>query len=300
MPLTVVTLSKVPNSLRGDLSKWMQEIADGVYVGNFNSKVRENLWKRICDNVLNGEATLSYACRNEIGYSFETLNTKREVIDYDGLPLVLIPKIKQKEAAAGLGFSNAAKFRKIKKYANRSIPESIKGYVIIDIETTGLSEKDDEIIELGAVKVTEKTTETFHKLLKPKNQISEFIEKMTGIDNEMVKDADSLSDVLPEFEYFIKDQIIVGYNVNFDIGFINEALRKNERKILQNTCVHDLLEDVRIDRKGLPNYRLQTVIEAYEIEKEIPHRALEDALVIYELSKKVNVFQKYLKEKHCI
>lgn len=47
MPFTVVTLKSVPPSLRGDLTKWMQEIATGVYIGNFNSKIREKLWNRI-------------------------------------------------------------------------------------------------------------------------------------------------------------------------------------------------------------------------------------------------------------
>ena len=46
MPFTVITLKKVPDSLRGDLTRWMQEIATGVYVGSYNSKVREYLWKR--------------------------------------------------------------------------------------------------------------------------------------------------------------------------------------------------------------------------------------------------------------
>ena len=44
MPFTVITLKSSPSSLRGDLTKWMQEIATGVYVGNFNKKVREELW----------------------------------------------------------------------------------------------------------------------------------------------------------------------------------------------------------------------------------------------------------------
>lgn len=44
MPLAVITIKNSPNSLRGDLTKWMQEIATGVYVGNFNSKIREELW----------------------------------------------------------------------------------------------------------------------------------------------------------------------------------------------------------------------------------------------------------------
>ena len=84
--------------------------------------------------------------------------------------------------------------------------------------------------------------------------------------------------------------------MDFDIRFINEALRKAGRSILSND-VHDLLADVRKDRKGLPNYKLQTVVQAYGIEKQIPHRALEDALILYELSQKVNEFHTYLKGK---
>ena len=67
MPMTVVTLTNVPNSLRGDLTKWLQEISTGVYVGNINARIREELWKRIVDNIGQGQATMSYARRNEIG-----------------------------------------------------------------------------------------------------------------------------------------------------------------------------------------------------------------------------------------
>ena len=77
MPLTVMTLKKVPVSLRGDLTKWMQEIATGVYIGNFNSKVREKLWERVKENVKDGEATMSYAY--PVSYTHLTLPTKRIV-----------------------------------------------------------------------------------------------------------------------------------------------------------------------------------------------------------------------------
>ena len=77
--MTVITLSKVSNSLKGDLSKWMQEIATGVYIGNFNSKVRDKLWERIQDAVGTGEATISYPTRNEIGYTFLTVNSRRDI-----------------------------------------------------------------------------------------------------------------------------------------------------------------------------------------------------------------------------
>lgn len=60
MPLTVITMTNCPLSLRGDLTKWMQEIATGVYVGNFNSRVREELWKRIEDSVGNGANELFF------------------------------------------------------------------------------------------------------------------------------------------------------------------------------------------------------------------------------------------------
>ena len=66
MPFTVITMKKVPNSLRGDLTRWMQELATGVYVGNFNSRVREYLWKRVSDAVGQGEASMCFASRNEI------------------------------------------------------------------------------------------------------------------------------------------------------------------------------------------------------------------------------------------
>ena len=80
MPLTVITIKNVPQSLRGDLTKWMQEIATGVYVGNFNVKVRENLWNRVKDSVKCGEATISFSYRNEIGYNFDTINANLENI----------------------------------------------------------------------------------------------------------------------------------------------------------------------------------------------------------------------------
>ena len=56
--MIVITLSKVPPSLRGDLTKWFQEVQTGVYVGNINARVRDALWERIQKNIgVNGEAT---------------------------------------------------------------------------------------------------------------------------------------------------------------------------------------------------------------------------------------------------
>lgn len=133
MPMTVVTLSRCPASLRGDLTKWMQEVATGVYVGNFNSRVREQLWERITQSAGSGAVTMSFAAQNEIGYDFKLKNAQREVIYESGIPLVYIPspvvcvsKDGSGDAGAGdsadatrYGFSKAARFRKARKYSSK-------------------------------------------------------------------------------------------------------------------------------------------------------------------------------------
>ncbi|EPI57186.1 type I-E CRISPR-associated endoribonuclease Cas2e [Gardnerella vaginalis] len=120
MPLTVITMTNCPLSLRGDLTKWMQEIATGVYVGNFNSRVREELWKRIEDSVGNGAVTMSFSSRNEIGYDFKTIHSHREVVYSDGLPLVRIPTVDTLENDIKHGFSDAAHFHNARKFSNVS------------------------------------------------------------------------------------------------------------------------------------------------------------------------------------
>lgn len=120
MPLTVITMTNCPLSLRGDLTKWMQEIASGVYVGNFNSRVREELWKRIEDSVGNGAVTMSFSSRNEIGYDFKTIHSHREVVYSDGLPLVRIPSNDITEGDIKHGFSDAAHFHNARKFSNVS------------------------------------------------------------------------------------------------------------------------------------------------------------------------------------
>ena len=133
MPFTVITLKKTPSSLRGDLTKWMQEIDTGVYIGNFNSKVREELWKRVIENVKEGEATICYASRNEIGYDFKTNSKDISIIDFDGIPLVMVDKkekIKVNDQVK-LGYSRASKLRKARQFQKQT--KKSPSYVVIDL-----------------------------------------------------------------------------------------------------------------------------------------------------------------------
>lgn len=297
MPLTVITIKKVPKSLRGDLTKWMQEIATGVYVGNFNSKVREELWKRVQENLEEGEATLSYHYRNEIGYKFQTINCQREPIYFDGIPLVLI-KAEEIEKEKGpdlkFGFSKAAKYRKAEKFSSAKTSPK-KNYVVIDIETDGLDENQNSIIEIGAIKEENSKIHEFSSLIKIGKKLPKTITDLTGIkDADLEKNGQPLKNVLEEFKNFIKDLPLVGYNINFDIRFINKALESLEMDRISNKS-YDLLRYVKKEKKYLADYSLETVIKEYGINKKVPHRALEDSRLTYQLSKQVNKFQENLK-----
>lgn len=293
MPFTVITLSKVPSSLRGDLTKWLQEVASGVYVGNLNTKVREKLWDRVKDNLKDGEATISYYYRNEIGYKFETINGDREVLDSEGLPLVLIKKeIKEKDKSLKEGFSKAAQFKKIKNIEHSKVKKSInkkeiKKYVVLDLETDGLNPFNDNIIEIGAVKVGEKQ-ENFQRFIKIERKLSEEIKSLTRIDDEMLEEKGiPLKRALEEFIKFIGDTSILGYNVAFDIKFLNSSLEKEGLAKINNK-VYDIMQFVKKDNLFLNNYKLETVLKSYGIDEKVPHRALEDAILEEKLIHKVN------------
>ncbi|WP_350343188.1 type I-E CRISPR-associated endoribonuclease Cas2e [Proteinivorax tanatarense] len=300
MPLTVITLKKVPPSLRGDLSKWMQEIATGVYVGNFNTKIRAQLWERVVQSSSTGEATMSYAIQNEIGYHFETLNAQRQVVEYDGIPLVALPKINQviEENEHKKGYSNAAKFRKAKKFAPKAKgPIESLNYVVIDIETDGLNYKENQIIEIGAVKAEGDKISHFQRLIEYEKNIPAEITKLTGITQKLLeKEGISMERGLKEFIDFIEDFDLVGFEVDFDLRFLNRTLSESNMQILTNK-VFDLNKFVKREKINLKNYKLDTVLSAYKIGDRVPHRALADAKLIYQLSTKVNKFLKIINKE---
>lgn len=293
MPLTVITLKNSPPSLRGDLTKWMQEIATGVYVGNFNTKIRQELWERVVESVGSGEATMTYAYRNEIGYKFETHNSNKIMIDFEGIPLVLTPQNpKEDKKENKLGFSKAAKMRKAKKYFSFKSQEHTKAYIIIDLETTGLDPINDRIIEIGAIKIGKENKE-YSSIIWQDIKLSEKISNITGISDEDIKKGKDEKSAINEFIDFIGEDTLVGYNINFDIKFINEALKRQEKPKIKN-MTYDVMQYVKNDKLFLKNYKLETVIKEYGINKSVPHRALEDVKIIQKLIAKLNKLVKRL------
>ncbi|MDD4219593.1 MAG: type I-E CRISPR-associated endoribonuclease Cas2e [Sphaerochaetaceae bacterium] len=294
MPMAVVTLTNVPHSLRGDLTKWLQEISTGVYVGNINTRIREELWKRIIDNIGQGQATMSYAKRNEIGYDFVVHNTKREVVYCDGIPLVLLPKEISSSPLQQLGFSNAAKYEKIKRASQRrrDIKESVsENYVVIDVETTGINSQKDRIIEIAALKKENTETILLQRLVRIEAGLQREISELTGITNEtLANEGEDIEVVLSELLDFMGNSTIVGYNVKFDISFLNVALKKGGHEALTNKTAC-LLQEAKRKQKILRDYKLSTVLREYDISTEGLHRAYADVKAKYELAMKLNIFQ---------
>lgn len=296
LPLTVITLKKTPASLRGDLTKWMQEIATGVYIGNFNTRVRAHLWQRVTENVGVGEATMSYSYRNEIGYRFETWQTDRHVIDYEGIPLVLIPSEEDERPALKKGFSRAAHHHQAKKHQSyRSNAHIEPTYVVIDLETDGLDAAQNAIIEIGAVKVGPEGTQTFSALLAYDGQLPKQIEQLTGIDQTLLDtQGQPLGQVLTAFKAFTGECLLVGYNINFDLRFLQQAFIKCQLTPLANKSI-DLKALVKKEKPLLDNYQLQTALQAYGVSEQVQHRALSDAQQTHQLASKVNKFRDQLK-----
>lgn len=293
MPFTVITLKKTPAFLRGDLTKWMQEISTGVYVGNFNSKVREELWQRVIENVKEGEATICYAYRNEIGYEFRTNSKEISIADFDGIPLVLLERKENISDENKLGFSKASKMRKAHQFQKQSA--KTPGYVVLDIETDGLDFLKNSIIEIGCIKAIGGKIEEFERAIKIESNLPPDIRTLTGLNEEyLAKNGVEEKQALIDLLEFIGDLPVVNYGNNFDINFINSALKNNGLQIIKNQTI-DLMRCVKKEKRILENYKLQTVLKAYEIDKKVPHRALADAKLTYELTTKVNFFKEKLK-----
>jgi len=86
--MIAVVLSVTPSQLRGVLTRWLLEVAPGVYVGNTSKRIREHLWERIVEDVNRGRALMVWSCRSEQGLEFRAHNHTWETVDLDGLILM--------------------------------------------------------------------------------------------------------------------------------------------------------------------------------------------------------------------
>ena len=148
-------------------------------------------------------------------------------------------------------------------------------YTVIDIETTGLDSRFCEIIELSALRYSNGSLiDSFTTLVKPTEPIDDFITELTGITNDLVSDAPAISDAIKNFYNFVGSDILVGYNVHFDINFIYDVLQNTHGLDFTNSFV----DVMRFAKKLLPdlkNHKLEAVADHYKVSSPA-HRSYAD------------------------
>ena len=149
-------------------------------------------------------------------------------------------------------------------------------YNILDFETTGLSADYDRVIEVGVVKVKNyKIIDTFQEFVNPGMRIAGAITSLTGITNDMVKDADRNSKVMPRLKNFVGDELIVAHNAAFDSRFYKAEM--NRVKIYPK---NDFLCSLLLARRmyqNLNSHKLGTLCNYLGVTNKASHRALGDA-----------------------
>ena len=104
-------------------------------------------------------------------------------------------------------------------------------WVALDLETTGLSSDEDQIIEVGAVRFRgSETLDTFQSFVNPGRRLDPFITRLTGITDEDLRDAPGISSVAAALAAFVGRSPLVGHNISFDLGFLDrQGLRVSNR-----------------------------------------------------------------------
>lgn len=185
----------------------------------------------------------------------------------------------------------------MKNTRGKRLNQYIGDYVVFDLETTGIRQNLDEIIEISAIQVrNHQVSGEYTTLVKPDMHIPAAATAVNNITDEMVADAPRLSEAMESFLNFIGDDILVGHNIHsFDMNFIHRAsLMLYEAEIRNN-----YIDTLYMARKCLPqlsHHRLSDLAEHFHISTLGAHRALNDCRMnqkCYEemgkiLSKKAN------------
>lgn len=173
----------------------------------------------------------------------------------------------------------------VEAYFMDDLVESVKGdadtgfdgtFICFDIETTGLSAARDKITEIGAVKVENGViTDTFSTFANPEMPIPQKITQLTGITDDMVKDAPSQSEAVSAFLEFAGDNVLVAHNAPFDTSFIAKACEDMGRKY--NYTSIDTVAISRAILTDIKNCKLDTVAKFLRLGDFNHHRATDDA-----------------------
>ena len=157
-------------------------------------------------------------------------------------------------------------------------------FVVVDVEATGAKMPPNRLIELGAYRIRGgRIVDKFLSLVNPEIPIPRFVASLTGISNDMVKQAPMFAELAPQLLDFVSDSVLVAHNAAFDTSFLNHEISRvypGHRMINPHLCT------VQLSRRALPqlaNHRLDTIAEHFSIPIISRHRAGSDALATAEI-----------------
>ena len=160
--------------------------------------------------------------------------------------------------------------------------EMINSYVALDLETTGIGARHEKITEIGMVKVIDgEAVDTYHTMVNPHREISERIVELTGITDDMVKDAPGIDEILDEVLNFTEDLPLLGHQIIFDYGFLVQAAVNQKRKFEKYGV--DTLKLCRYLMPGAEKKNLGAACAYFGVHQDTAHRALSDAYAAHDV-----------------
>ena len=171
------------------------------------------------------------------------------------------------------------------------VPLADLQFVAFDLETTGLSDAKDSIVEFGAVRFLMDGTvlECFEQLVNPLRPIPEDATRINKITDAMVHGMPTVAEILPRFLTFLnrENTVLMAHNAQFDLGFLRHAMKGHQGL----TIARPVLDTLKMDRReirGLTSYRLEHLAAVLKLRGSEGHRALADARLVMELFRKVH------------
>ena len=150
----------------------------------------------------------------------------------------------------------------------------------VDLETTGGAATEDRVTEIGIVQVDEEGVREWSSLINPQVRIPPFIQSLTGITNDMVRDAPAFADVAGKVAALLADRLFIAHNARFDYSFLKNEFHRTDQDFRPA-----VLCTVRLSRKlfpGFAHHNLDALAERHRLKVSQRHRALGDAQLIWQ------------------
>lgn len=191
-------------------------------------------------------------------------------------------EIRNSDIRKGISYDKQSKIASI--FTRKWYDKCCKEFVVLDFETTGLDKVYDKIIEIAAIRYVDgEETEKYVTLVNPLCSIPAEATAVHHITNSMVRSAPLEKEAIPKLIRFIGDSLLVGHNVNFDVGFLEIAAQRHGMNVKYN-----YIDTLSVSKKmfpGLPNYKLGTIADSLKFDTSKLHRAEADVYVCAEIIK---------------